>query len=68
MENLKLYKTQLKLNLFNWQTKVLYDNERGNTFLGADKEVTTFSNFLSCPKSKQCPHKILDFFINLRKW
>ena len=33
VENLNLYKTQLKLNVFNWQIKVLYDIERGNIFL-----------------------------------
>ena len=61
MKNLKLYKTQLKLNLFNWQTKVLHDMEWGKIF-GTDKEVITFINLLGCPKSKRCHHKILDFF------
>ena len=45
MKNLKLYKTQLMLNFFNWQTKVLYDIERGNTFLGPTKKLPHLLTF-----------------------
>ena len=68
MENLKLYTTQLKLDLYNLETKVLYDIEY---IFGADKKVTTFSNFISCPKScpfKVTPQNIRFFFINVQKW
>lgn len=34
MENSKLYNIQVKLNLFNWQIKVLYDIEWENRFWG----------------------------------
>ena len=47
IENWKLYKTQLKFNLFNKQTTVFYVHriKHDNTFLEPTKELPRLVNF-----------------------